>query len=183
MGRIRVFEELKKLEDEIHYGVLDIELVLNDVLFGEGLEHRELPVEYQLSKEQFARYEDFIVTVIGAIKSRGFTIIDEYQNSESYYYYIQFTPEFYDGTEPLIIYDVKFRLSEHPMVNKSSDSKSPKTNRVPIFRSFVVNGVEHNSIISTMNEIVNILNDLHAGDYESLMSNDESESNEVESDK
>ena len=181
MERLKVFRELNEMEEgTLEMLTLDIELVLNDTIFTEELEYRELPIEYQLSEEQFARYKDFIMTVVGAIKSRGFQIVDEYQSDESYSYYIQFTPAFYEGTESPVVYDVKLRLSNHPMNNKSSVTQRTPTGRVPVFRSFVVNGVKHTSILPTLNQIVEVLNDLHAGDYDSLIAKDIETSNNME---
>ena len=165
-----LFKQLEKLDDDNYEQVylLDIELVLNNNI-DEDLEHRELSKEYQLTDEEFQAYSDFITTVIMVIKNRNFEIVEEYQSDKSYSYYIQFVPEFYDGIEVPIRFDVKFRLSDYKGNNKMYNVENKNKVGEPIFTSFVVNGVEHKKFYDTLVNIINILNDLQAGDYKSLI--------------
>lgn len=133
------------------------------------LEERKLPLEYQLSDAQKEAYENFVRSVVSIIYNFGFDVVDEYQSSRSYSYYIQFTPSPYKGFEDeWLELDVKFRLSEHYSINKSViEQTTPKTEGV-LFKSFVVEGVEYDNIAATLLAVKNICKDLKIGDYSKL---------------
>lgn len=131
----------------------------------------DMDSEYQLTKKQFQAYRDFIKTVVSAIKRRDFEVRDEYQSSISYSYYIEFVPKFFEGLEPDIIFNVKFRLSDHyEKLSNSVDDKSlnSRSSNSKIFKSFVVDGVEHQGIVDTLRAITDICNELQVGNYDVL---------------
>lgn len=152
---------------------LDIIAVLNiaeTVESSKNVEWRELPASYQLSNAQFEAYQNFIRSAVSIIRKFGFEVVDEYQSNKSYSYYIQFTPEPYAGFEDKMLQlDVKFRLSDHAKISQAVTSEpiTTKSSGV-IFKSFVVEGVEHSNIAATLLDIKEICLDLKQGDYDRL---------------
>lgn len=161
--------KLNKIEVEI-IAVLNIQ---SDIAADVELEYREMDFKYQLTNAQLMTYQDFVRTVVAAIDKRGFEIIEQYQSSKSYSYYIQFTPEPYKGFEDQMLeLDVKFRLSDHyPEHGGDSLLSDDPTNRTRdvIFKGFVVEGVTHDNVASVILDINEICNDLKRGDYSRLM--------------
>lgn len=134
-------------------------------------EYRDLDFEYQLSNEQLSRYRDFVRSCLSIVKNFGFEIVDKYQSDISYSYYFQFQPNQYAGFEDSNLeLDVKFRLSDHYQLSESSPDSDASTKREGvIFRSFVVEGVAHDDILSTLKAIKEICQDLKVGDYSKLL--------------
>ncbi len=133
-----------------------------------NIEGRDLDYKYQLSPQQRTTYNDFINTICSILIHHGFKIVDQYQSNRSYSYYIQFVLKPYEGFEDMMLkLDVKFRLSDHQpngiKVSNESESKSV------IFKSFVVEGVEHKDIKQVILDIQQICNDLKVGDYSRLV--------------
>ena len=157
------------------YFELDIIAILNPTSVKATEElieyYPDMDAKYQLTKEQFQAYRDFIKTAVSAIKRRDFEVHDEYQSPISYSYYIEFVPKFFEGLEPDIIFNVKFRLSNHyETLNNSVNDKSSNSDSLnsKIFKSFVVDGVVHQGIVDTLMAITNICNELQLGNYDAL---------------
>lgn len=152
---------------------ITVDVILNTVIESSKdlIEFREVEPKYQLTPKQLEAYRNFIKTIVNTIKKRDFKVIDEYQSGISYSYYIEFMPKFYDGIEPEIVFGVKFRLSDHyqsgnlPVTEESESCGESDT----IFTSFVVEGVKHDDIVSTISDITQICNDLQTGDYTKLL--------------
>lgn len=113
---------MKRLVNHKRHFELEIVVVMNNIApLGIAaskhpikLDPRKLQVEYQLTPQEMAIYKNFLSTVASIIENQGFIFIDEYQSSESYSYYLQFTPVMADSNTVL---DVKFRLSNHNLPN------------------------------------------------------------------
>lgn len=122
----------------------------------------------QFSLEELEAYSNFIRTIISIIRSSGFDIVNQYQSNRRYSYYVELISRPYEGFGDLVIRPtVKFGLSDHQpngiKVSNESESKSV------IFKSFVVEGVEHKNIKQVILDIQQICNDLKVGDYSRLM--------------
>lgn len=187
------YYKMKKLIKPIH---LELELiaVLNDALFESvslpvvatkhdiELEYRDLPIEWQLSDKVRSVYRNWIKSMASIIASYGFEIVDEYQSSVSYSYYIQFSP-IADLTDDIpdrvvllqkdsdVLLDVKLRLSNHylPEDEKVADSIERSRSKGKIFSEFVVEGVKHEDINAAIKDLQDICKDLTLGDYSRLL--------------
>ena len=135
------------------------------------VEYRELADSLQLLKKQLEEYRNFVRSIVSIIKNFGFDVVDEYQSSKSYSYYVQFTPEPYKGFEDeMLELDVKFRISDHYQESSSVTEGNPSSkNAGVIFKSFVVEGVNHSDIASAMLDVKHICQDLKIGNYSKLL--------------
>jgi len=184
---------MKKLVKPIHIE-LELIAVLNDALCESvsipvaaakhniELEYRDLPIEWQLSDKVRSVYRNWIQSMASIIASYGFEIVDEYQSSESYSYYIQFSPvadladDISDRVVLLqkdsdVLLDVKLRLSNHylPAGGKVSNSIERSRSTGKIFSEFVVEGVKHEDINMAIKDLQGICKDLTLGDYSRLL--------------
>lgn len=125
------------------------------------LNYRDLKPEWQLSKQQMKAYVGFLTTVVSIIESRGFKIEKEYQSSESYSYYVRFSPINYYGEEYKL--DVKFRLSDHPI--KSLGHRSDNGGKDVVFDSFDIAGFECETIGQVISQIRTLCDELKSGDF------------------
>ena len=151
------------------------------------LDARKMKLEYQLTNEQYSAYINFLSTVASIIVNQGFEVVEQYQSKESYSYYIQFTPTFYDGVlegdvdrniprinNGDVVLDVKFRLSDHYKTEEDrdgvvdTDSLGRTKSAGVVFKEFVVEGVTHTRIQTVVSQIRTICNDLKSGDYSGL---------------
>lgn len=148
-----------------------------------SLEYRDLPLEYQLSKQELSTYHNWVKSMASIIVSYGFKIIEEHQSDESYSYYITFTPilnpgvldnpemkiPMKPGTDLLL--DVKFRLSNHYLADGpiSTDSIARSTSSGLMFKEFVVAGAKHSSYNNAIVDLQDICQHLQNGDYSRLL--------------
>jgi len=184
---------MKKLLNKPQQFELEIVVVMEGIVQSEiaASEHpikleprNELKVEYQLSPKELAAYRNFLSTVASIIENQGFIFVEEYQSTESYSYYIQFTPVLYDGildndTDHLIprksnsdvVLDVKFRLSNHrlPTGPIAQDSNSRNSASGRIITEFVVGNLTHSTLSATIKDVQEICADLKCGIYDRLL--------------
>lgn len=130
------------------------------------IEWRNLRSELQLTDKQLTAYRDFINSAVSFIEKVGFRIVDEYQSDFSYSYYIEFEPITYEGIDnPLAGINVKFRISDHIPPKYVQHSRISEKSSGVIFKSFIVDGVTHTSLIEALKAIKNLCLDIKAGDY------------------
>ena len=164
----------------VEYYSIDIAAVLNSVPIqsSDEIEYRpNLSEDKQLTDEQFGAYKNFIRTILSVIVKRDFKIVDKYQSPESYSFYVEFEPKFFDGMTPEFVLGVKFRLSDHYQVKESNstkdlDVKNKTSDKFSgtIFSDFVVDGVSQDGLMATIKTVTQICDDLMCGDYNNLIS-------------
>lgn len=160
---------------------LEIEAVFNTAMKQEvaanariELEDRDMPEEYQLSYNQYVAYKNFVNSVVSVIRNFGYEMLEQYQSSKSYSYYITFKPDRYYGFEDDIQLNVIFRLSDHgqqispKLVEEADNDSNPKKELKTegrVFKEFVVEGVRCENIADALVQVKSICKDLKVGDY------------------
>jgi len=132
----------------------------------------QLPENQKYTDEQLNWYNDLIDSIYSVIEDyAGFNIIDSYQSSQSYSYYIEFEAVDKNG-QSLGDFTIKFRISDHIEPHKHHHNtrakQQAKRNHVTIFRSITVNGVTTNGLIDTVNLVTQICDGLLEGDLNVL---------------
>lgn len=130
------------------------------------LEWRDnLPADYQLTNAQYNGWYDFLNSAVSFITTVGFEITDQYQSKQSYSYYVEFKPTFYEGMEPdnADVLVVKFRLSNHNPVMKINEDNTSTISPNRVFRSYVVDGITHDHLMSALKAIKHACLDIKSG--------------------
>lgn len=134
------------------------------------ISQRNLPANRKYSEEQLQWYDDLVVNILAAITGSGFNIIEEYQSSESYSYYITFEAFTSEG-ESLGNFKIKLRISDHYQ-KKSANNKDIQDlvskGRNIVYRSITVNGITVNGIVRVTQRIWHICDELLAGNIDVL---------------
>ena len=130
------------------------------------LEWRDnLPADYQLTKAQYLGWYDFLNSVVSFVTAVGFEITDQYQSKQSYSYYVEFKLTFYDGMEPdnADVLVVKFRISNHNPLMKINEDDTSNISPNRVFRSYVVDGITHEHLMSALRGIKDACLNIKAG--------------------
>lgn len=142
--------------------VIEFNNQLQDIASSKVTPRPNLKEDQQYTDEQLQWYNDLIDTICNIIENySGFTILNEYQSSKSYSYYIEFEA-FTQSGESLGEFTIKFRISDHYSKGRHR-YKSVATSKATIFRSIVVNNISQDSSIETATFIQHICDELLLG--------------------
>lgn len=133
------------------------------------IEKRKMKKKHQLTDTELNQYKDFVTSAASTICDNGFKIISQKQSRRSYSYYIEFEPE---KTLPVELH-VTFRLSDHNKGEDNisvSDGKHEDNNKstkpkVSIFRNFILDGVQKDSIYQVLTAIAEECISIRDGNY------------------
>ena len=131
--------------------------------------------EFQYSEDQLQWYNDLIDTIFDLIEDYArFRIVESYQSSESYSYYIEFEAFTREG-HSLGNFTIRFRICDHPEKSKrkqnnnnGSTQSQIQSRRRKIFRSIKVNEVSQSGIVEAANTVQAICDGLLDGDVSVL---------------
>lgn len=160
--------------------VVEFDPVLN-IAASDRITYRDLPFGKQYSDEQLQWYNDMIDNVLYLVEEySGFNVIEAYQSSESYSYYIEFEAFKEDGTS-LGNFTIKFRIADHlepsknRLRNRNSNQGSTEeqikqfgNRRKKIFRSIKINEVSQSGLREVVETIQQICDELLAGNVDVL---------------
>ena len=109
----------------------------------------------------FAEYQSLIDDVYDEIKSHGFIMGDDYQQYDSYSYYIPFDVVVYDGMLPNENVEARFRVSDHR--ESGADNWNPK--RRAFFKSFVYKGRKYDTVAELLAAVKETCDRMERGDF------------------
>ena len=174
---------MKITSSKKHNREIEIVVVMEDtqeVNSSVNIEDRpNLPIDKRYSEFQLDWYEDLISSVESAITSSGFNIIDQYQSSDSYSYYIEFEAFTREG-KSLGDFTIKFRISDHDepskkkLRNRGSNDESAQeriqkaSSRFTIFRVIKIGELTPSGMVQTANIVKEACNHLLDGDVDYL---------------
>ena len=173
---MKITSSNRNINKDIDIVVVFDPIVSNVAASDQHVEYRpNLPAEHQYSDAQLQWYNDLIENVLNLIEDyAGFNIIENYQSSESYSYYIRFEAFTSEG-ESLGDFNIKFRISDHIEPSKKSNDRETGLTRkqvakkkLTIFRSILINNKSQKGMFDAIRTLQHICDELLDGNIDVL---------------